>query len=71
MRVCTLIAAGVLVNSTINPKYLKVDLKGMIESFTLSVNNATVWKKVIETSTKTCYDEYTKPKKVLVCKGTT
>jgi hypothetical protein len=47
-----------LVESDDGSGQLKVDYRGMVYSFMLSVGNESVWTPVIEISSKTCYDQF-------------
>jgi hypothetical protein len=61
---------GVLAPNDQNPEVYKVDYKGLIYSFLLSVGNNTIWKNTIETSSKTCFEQFDGANEGYDCGGT-
>jgi hypothetical protein len=70
-RCCVLLCAlkllGVLVESDDGSGKLIIDYRGLVYSFMMSVGNESIWTPVIETATKTCYDQFAGSDEGLFC----
>jgi hypothetical protein len=52
-----------------NPEVFRMDYKGLIYSFMLSVGNDTIWKSVIENTAKSCFEQFDGANEGYECKG--
>jgi hypothetical protein len=55
---CVVEKLGMIVPDEENPSAYRLDMKGFVYSFLLSVGNDTIWQGVIETSAQKCFDQF-------------
>jgi hypothetical protein len=67
--VCFYVRLGILAKSSDGSEKLEVDYKGIVYSFLLSVGNSTIWAPIIETSMKTCYEQFNYAGEGYYCDG--